>query len=729
MLQLPIATPATGRHTTLVLTLAFVSFVTAVARAQATAPQSNDQASTAQTPPRVTLPTVTVTAQKEPADARDLPVSVTTVLQDTLFGAGIFTVGDAAIYAPNTYFTDFTARKLSNPRFRGIGTSPANPGITTYIDGVAQLNTNSSSIEFLDIGQVEFVRGPQSALFGRNTLGGVINISSARPSLAKWGGRAYVPFGNESSREVRASASGPLGRELALGIAFGHAQRDGFTRNIVTGNDLDSRDATSAKAQLLWTPASNWEARLIVNGERARDGDYALQDLESLRARPHQAMRDFEGFTNRDLFSTTVLTRREGSRIAFSSTTGFVRWKTEDQTDLDYTQLPLATRNNAEEDFHFTQEVRVASAAAAPVRLADAAALRWQAGAMVFTQDYEQDAANTFSPFVLSPFVGVPVSQHSPQATLEDVGFGLYGQTTLMLRTVFEVTAGARFDYEKKNALLNTLFEPAIAPPTSVDQEESFSNLSPQVSFAYRPGADLMAYVSASRGFKAGGFNPASPAGSEAYGEEYTWHYEGGIKSLFAGGRVATTVAAFLIDWNDLQLNLPNPAVPGQFFIANVGGARSRGIEIEAQARPHAQVMVFGALGYTHARFGDGSVSNGADVSDNKVPNTPDYTASLGAELSHAVRPGITAYGRGEAVFYGAFEYDEANTARQDAYSLANFRAGVRGRFVFGEVWVRNAFDTKYVPIAFSYQPFAPSGFIGESGRPRTYGIGIGVTF
>src|SRR5688572_2268851 len=177
-------------------------------------------ASAQATPPaRVTLPSVTVTAQKEPADPQQLPVSVTIVPLDSLWNGAMTTIGDASIYAPNTYFTDFTARKLSNPRFRGIGSSPANPAITTYIDGVPQLNTNSSSIEFLDVNQVEFVRGPQSALFGRNTLGGLVNITTARPSLSRWSGSAVVPFGNFKAVDVRANASGPIGRKAALGFA------------------------------------------------------------------------------------------------------------------------------------------------------------------------------------------------------------------------------------------------------------------------------------------------------------------------------------------------------------------------------------------------------------------------------------------------------------------------------------------------------------------------------
>src|SRR6188768_2096751 len=172
--------------------LALSLLVPAVASAQAPA-----------APPTVTVPTVTVTAQKEPADPQSLPVSLSTVQLDPLWNGGMTTLGDVSIYAPNTFFSDFTARKLSNPRFRGIGSSPANPAITTYIDGVPQLNANSSSIEFLDISQVEFVRGPQSSLFGRNTLGGLVNVSSARPSLSKWTGSAVVPFGNDSSFDVR----------------------------------------------------------------------------------------------------------------------------------------------------------------------------------------------------------------------------------------------------------------------------------------------------------------------------------------------------------------------------------------------------------------------------------------------------------------------------------------------------------------------------------------------
>ena len=695
----------------------------------ATAAQPN-AAQTTQTPApapqedpyRFRMPTVNVTAQKEPEDIQKIPVSVTAVSKDTIENADINIVSQAAIFAPNTFFTEWSARKLSNARFRGISSSPNNPGITTYIDGVPQLNANSSSIELLDIGQIEFVRGPQSALFGRNTLGGLVNIASARPSLANWTGTFSVPVGNHGAWAIRGGAAGPIVKDkVSLGVSFAQVERDGFTVNDVTGNDIDSRDAFSAKAQLMLIPNSDWEARLIVSGERARDGDYSLNDVAALRANPFHASRDFEGFANRDIFGTTILARRATGKITFSSTTGFLNWKTQDVTDLDYTPAPIVNRDNTEDSFQFTQEVRFASADSNPLRLGNNAALRWQSGVFLFTQNYEQDAVN----MIMVPF---RFDSHSPRSDLDDFGLGIFGQGTVTFNERLDLSVGARFDYENKNAVLETFSEPPIGPPTLVDDEDSFSNVSPQVSLAYRVQPDTTVYGTVGRGYKAGGFNPASPVGSESYGEEHTWNIEGGLKTLWADGRVSTNVAVFYIDWDDLQLNVPDPAVPAQFFISNVGGAASKGIEIELNARPATGFDVFTSIGYTHARFSSGSVSNGINVEGNEIPNTPDYTISAGAQYTRVVGP-ATITGRADAVFYGSFEYTDTNVLGQDAFSLVNFRVGATGKFLIGELVIRNAFNTEYIPLAFPYPGFAPSGFMGEMGAPRTVTFSAGLRF
>ena len=695
------------------------------ARAQSTQSQTTQPAATFQ------LPTLIVTAQKEPADAQTLPLSLTAVPKTTLENAGVNIVSEAGAYGPNLHFTEFTARKLSNARFRGIGGSPANPSVTTLYDGVPQLHANTASLDFLDVEQAEFVRGPQGTLFGRNTLGGLVNITSIRPSLADWSGTFSVPFANNASRDVRGSINGPLADgKMGVSLSMHYGRRDGYTVNDLTGNDLDSRSGFAAKGQFLWTPTTAWESRIIVNGERDRDGDYALSDLEGLRQNPFHTARDFEGHTNRDVLATTIVNRHEGQRVAVSSTTGFVKWDTEDATDLDYSPLPLLTRNNVEESFQFTQEVRLSSAAKAPVRLGGDSRLAWQAGVFLFTQNYDQNAVNTLGPIFTSlPF---DVANTAPLAALDDFGVGVYGQGTATLATRLDLTAGVRVDYEQKDANLSTFYTPALPflpPQRDIVADESYANVSPQFAAAFHVQPGKTIYAAVANGYRAGGFNPSSPVGSEAYGEEHTWSVEGGVKTAWAGERVTANASVFWIDWSDLQTNVPNPQVPGEFYIANIGGAASSGVEVEVNARVHPGVDVFGSVGYTHARFDEGSTSSGAPVGGNIIPNTPDYTGTIGVQISHDVRQGVSLYGRAEGIFSGAFMYDDFNLEGQDAYSLANFRAGVRSRWVFVEAWIRNAFDTRYIPTAFAYGPLSPSGFIGEMGNPRTFGVSAGVGF
>ena len=720
---------------------ALVVLLSSIAAAQTSGAAGSSGSSGAsqasQVPVRVPGSSVTVTAQKEPADPATLPVSVSTVQEDLIKASGITFVSDAGIFSPNTYFTEFSARKLSNPRIRGIGASPANPGVVTYVDGVPQFNSNSSSFDLVDIAQIEFVRGPQSALFGRNALGGLINITSGRPSMAKWGGNLFVPFGSDGQFDVRANASGPIATgKLAAGFSVAFSERDGFTKNgypqPVTRSDaaIDSREGFSAKGQLLWTPEPGWEIRAIIGGERARDGDYALNDLAAVRSQPFEVMRDFEGFTNRDLFNTTAIVRKDGKRFTFVSTTGFVDWKTLDETDLDYSPAPLATRKNAEDATQITEELRFASAPAAAIKLSDTVGLRWQAGTLFFAQNYAQDAANTIAPFVLSQFIPFTVVQTSPKAELDDAGIGVYGQGTLAFSSRLDVSFGARLDHENRKADLLTAYDSAfgpVSPSVTVNEEKSFTDVSPQAAVAFRVKPGTLVYGSIARAFKAGGFNPVSIPGSEAYDEEHAWHIEGGVKMTAASGKLSATASVFSIDWDDLQLNLPIPFTSGQFYISNIGSATSRGAEFELMGRPHENIDLFGIFGFTRARFASGTTSEGIDVSDNKVPNTPEFTATFGAQFSHAVTGG-RAYFRAEVASFGAFEYNEANTQRQDAYTLTNFRGGWRGNRFTVEAWVRNAFDTSYVPLAFAYN-FTPSGFIGEPGRPRTAGINLGIGF
>jgi iron complex outermembrane receptor protein len=201
------------------------------------------------------------------------------------------------------------------------------------------------------------------------------------------------------------------------------------------------------------------------------------------------------------------------------------------------------------------------------------------------------------------------------------------------------------------------------------------------------------------------------------------------VKTSWLGQRLSVNAALFFIDWTDLQVNVPNPLVPAQFYVANAGTATSKGFEVELNARPQPGFDVFASVGHTRGHFGGASLSGGVNVSGNTLANMPDMTGSFGFQYSRSIRAALSAYGRAEVVTYGDFFYDDANTASQSAYSLAHVRFGVRASRLFVEGWLRNAFDTHYVPTAFAFPGLAPSGFIGESGAPRTAGVRVGVSF
>ncbi len=262
-----------------------------------------------------------------------------------------------------------------------------------------------------------------------------------------------------------------------------------------------------------------------------------------------------------------------------------------------------------------------------------------------------------------------------------------------------------------------------------MNAERTFSNISPQAALAWRPTSKVSAYVSYGKGFKAGGFNTWAPPGSESYGEELAWNFETGVKTTWAQGKVLVNAAYYRITWDDMQLNVPTPGAPAQFYIANVGNAKSTGFELAMNARPSSGFDFYGTVGTTDATFGEGSSSGGVDVSGNELPLAPGYTASLGLKLSAGLGQSLGAYGRADVVFYGAYHYDDQNRAGQDAYSVLNLHGGIRaGKFGI-EGWVRNAFDTRYVPLAFAYGNLTPSGFIAEPGHPRVVGLTARVGF
>lgn len=683
--------------------------------------------------PKLTLDPVFVNAQKREEPLQNVPASITALGEKTIQDADITSIRDASFYVPNLTLQEFSNRRLSFPFIRGIGSGRNSPAVTTYIDNVPQLSFATSNIELVDISRIEVLRGPQTTLYGRNTLGGVINIFSSKADTENFAAGGRADIGNYMLQDYRGYVNVPIEKGLAaIRVAGGFTSRDGYTKNLYTGNDLDSREAEFGKFALTLTPNERLEITWRFNGERARDGDYALYDLASVRANPHRAFRDYEGYSDRDIAGTSLEVNYRLDWATFTSVSAYKGFESRDVTDLDASPADLIRRTNREKQTDFTQEFRLASPTEAPIVLNENAKLSWLVGVFVFDTDYQQRAANEYRPdavgfgIVPFPFTGFE------NGDLRDTGIGVFGQATLTLFENLDLTAGLRYDYEDKGAELRSFADSIFIPGSSVDAGADFSQVTPRFAAAYRWSKDIMTYASVAQGYKSGGFNASAPSGSTTYEPESAWTYEVGAKTDWFDRKLSLNATAYYINWTDLQLDVPTGA-PGVFYIDNVGSAWSTGAEVELVARPTDWLDVFAGIGINRAKFAEYIQPSGASAAGNRLPFAPDITANLGVQITQRFDRNMYGYVRPEVLLVGQYAYDASSAASQAAYSITNIRIGLgstnfNGAHVRLEGWCRNVFDQNYVPLAFPFQ-LAPSGYVGESGAPRTFGVSLSVDF
>ena len=380
----------------------------------------------------------------------------------------------------------------------------------------------------------------------------------------------------------RAPVSGPLSSTSPSGPPSATAKRDGFTTNNLTGRA--SIRASLGRAQLLWVPTANWETRLIVSGERAR-GDYALNDLDALRKNPFHASRDFEGHGKRDIWTSTLLIRREGRRVGLLVHHG-VRQVVDRQQDPTWTirlsahhteqrgrdrqiaqsRLASAARDNLRRGSSQVADRRcILRAAIHPgtgrqrvlaLRVVAVLALPWPSSSTRRRPRWMTRAWGRRQPGGPSPSRGRDAGR-AGQSRAED------------RRPVARITA-----------------RPSLPAPRC-NADRAFSDVSPQAAVAWRDSRHLLTPRSGAASRPAAS-TPHRPRAAE-YGEERAWNAEGGLKTTWADGRMSLNAAGFRISWDDMQLNVPNPYTCPR-SIANVGHATST---LEARARPHRYVELF----------------------------------------------------------------------------------------------------------------------------------------
>src|SRR5262245_10410320 len=196
-----------------------------------------------------------VTARKRDEPLAGVPLSATVVPAQTLEEHVMIEVSDLTSRVPNTIFSEFSARRLSFPFVRGVGSGINDPAVITYVDDVPQFGFGGTNLPIFDVDRVEVLRGPQGTLYGKNALGGLIHVHGARPG-STGALDLGVTAGSYDLREYSAALSGPVGAGVSGDLAVLSSERDGFTTNDFTGNDVDDRDGLFGRGRLLWNPSS-----------------------------------------------------------------------------------------------------------------------------------------------------------------------------------------------------------------------------------------------------------------------------------------------------------------------------------------------------------------------------------------------------------------------------------------------------------------------------------------
>lgn len=668
--------------------------------------------------------TTVVTARKFEEALDSVPAAVTVLDGKDLDDAQVRTVKDAVQAVPNLRMTEFSSRRLSFPYIRGIGSGVGEPAVVTYIDGVPQLTLGSSNLPTIGLDRIEVMRGPQS-LYGRNALGGVLHMISRRPG-AEAESFAGITTGDNDLFELSAGYRGPIGEEgKGLALDLLQSQRDGYTKNTVTGDRVDDRDAFFGRGQLYMNPSADSELRIGLHAERARDGGFVLAPLAGLEDAPHEMSQDFEGVAERDVVAPSVTYTLFGEETTLTSITSYTDWDVLETSDFDFTAIDGVRRETREDQQYFYQEVRLASEPSET----GSTQVRWVGGASLFSSDSGRSAANDFRPggagiFFPPPAVGLDTNT----GDFADTGLGLFGQVAVNYDSGLELAAGLRYDREEKEADLNHTFESGGFVFLDEDRsfEEDFDEFAPSFSAAYHLDDSRTIYASAAKAFKAGGFNLTAPADAFSFDPEEAWAYELGYKFRSTDGDYGLRIAAYMIDWEDMQLSLFDPGSGG--YVANAGSSESSGVELEVDARLGEQLRTFFSFGTANTEFGEYTDSFGSDNTGNALPFAPEQTYALGLQYEAELTEGLRLVARTSYQSVGDFFYDAGNLG-EESFDLLDLRAGLRHGDWSLDLFLLNLLDEEYFPIAFQANPGDPAFFIAETGAPSTLGFSLRFAF
>lgn len=680
------------------------------------------------------LETVVVTAQKNQEQLERIPVSVTNLSDIEIEDAGVDGLEALSLQVPNLEFHNFGNQRHSHTYIRGLrSTHWGEPALGFYVDGVNYSKSYMFDFPLFDVERIEVLRGPQGTLYGRNTLGGVINVYTREPDNLV-SGMVNTTFGEDDLKKLTGSLKLPLIKNrLFMGLSGIVTSNDGYTDNDTPapGDDGRHKDERAGRIKLKWQAADGWDIGLNMDGYHHEEGNFPfrLNSRNSLVQvglvppdRPFHYSHDFEGEQESDFWGSSI---KIDGRIPWgqlTSVTGYREYNDDETLDLDCSSLDLMRMFYGLEEKALTQEVRLASPDDDNTRL------KWVLGLYFFHQDTENDQIHFFRPGMAgqpgNPFGNGTgnIRVFTDQTTK---GAAAFSHMTWALTSSLDVIGGLRCEYEDAEMdILNEMTKDGGMPLTSPITEASndFTAILPKLGLAWHFDADHTIYGNLSKGHRSGGFNTSSPSGREAYGEEYSWTYEIGTKSYFFNRRLMINLAGFYAELEDEQIALLDP-VSMHPYVENAGESHRLGLEMETRYIPLKGLELTASATLMQAEYDtyEDPVKH-VDYGGNKVYGVPEFTCHLGAQLRRPIKMGLTFMGRVDVNGYGRRYLDDANTFWQSPYALVNLKLGLEGEHIDTYLWAKNLLDREYVLGENSM------GMV-EDGEPRALGITVRYRF
>ncbi len=694
---------------------------------------------------------VIVTARKREERLIDVPSSIATVSAAQIKATSAERVSELANYIPNV------AISAGSPldtviQIRGIGDSAKNIGFDSpagvYLDGIYLGPSPSIEQELLDIEQVEVLRGPQGALFGKNTIAGAINLITTRPSH-EFGGQAGVRVGNFNLRQAQARITGPLTDGVEGAFAVQKVKRDGFIPNIATGGAGGSRDALSYRGQLQIDRFDKLEIYATIDGLRSREyatpAD-ALSDTfgtspDIYAPKPNQVAYNDYGPDRRDIFGSSLDVTYElpsGHKLRSIASYRDTKYKT--SFDIDSTPFDVMYIDYNDEYKQYTEEFQLLSPTGGK--------LDYVLGLYYYVQDAASGRAAMIGSqgALLGQTPGEGVFTHG---TLKTTNIALFGNATYDITPALELSAGFRLSKETKKADFTT---DGSALPTfniatgHIVDDHIDKDFSPTATLTYKFAPSSNAYVRYAEGYKSGGYNldfldaGVFPGGLE-FDKEYVRNYEAGLKSSFWGGRAFINAAVFRSDFMNYQLPIYVDLGAGSLvqITGNAGRLRSQGMELEGTVKPAHGLTLRGGLGLLDPRFVDFPLADGVNYAGVRLPSAAKYQAMFGGDYEHDLGAGLEAVGSLQYAYRSSY-YIDTNKDRTTTigsetvpFNYVKGRATVDGRLALRSthgweigVWGRNI-TNNVQPVSYGYE------FLGAKleirPEPRTYGVELNARF